>query len=272
MFRLTRENSSPLVFISIAFLILSAESAFALDTERLSPNDIHLVKMTLKLLKPFIDQKKSTGAMNLLTFEQLYAPLSARQKNILEEIRKQDPKQLGATAHTFGPSRQEGHFVKVPDQSIQKNGSPRRLPKQYLPQEVYEAYRKMMEAMQKNLGTVLYVDSGYRSPAYQLYLFLYYLPKHGYSIREANRFVALPGHSEHGAPEHQAIDFINEEGVNGEDNPEAFETLPEYRWLTQHAKTYGFFLSYPRDNRWGTSFEPWHWHYEAESVKRKTQN
>jgi len=202
--------------------------------------------------------------MNLLTFEELYAPLSARQKNLLEEIRKQDPRQLGATAHVFGPPRQEVHFVKVPDQNIQKNDSPLRLPKQYLSQEVYEAYQEMMETMKKELGRVLYVDSGYRSPAYQLYLFLYYLPKHHYSVREANRFVALPGHSEHGAPEHQAIDFINEEGINGEDNPEAFEALPEYRWLTQHAKTYGFFLSYPRDNPWGTSFEPWHWHYERD--------
>ena len=201
--------------------------------------------------------------MNLLTFEELHAPLSARQKNLLEEIRKQDPKQLGATAHAFGPPRQDVHFVKVPGQSIQKNGSPLPLPKQYLPQEVYEAYQEMMEAMKKDLGKVLYVDSGYRSPAYQLYLFLYYLPKHGYSIRENNKFVALPGHSEHGAPEQQAIDFINEGGINGEDHPEEFERLPEYAWLTRYAKRYGFFLSYPRNNRWGTSFEPWHWPYEG---------
>ena len=121
----------------------------------------------------------------------------------------------------------------------------------------------MMAAMQTALGKRLFVESGYRSPAYQLYLFLFYLPKHGDSITETNKFVALPGYSEHGNPHRQAIDFINEEGINGEDHPEEFEALPEYHWLQQHAGKYGFILSYPRDNTSHTSFEPWHWHYEG---------
>jgi D-alanyl-D-alanine carboxypeptidase len=133
---------------------------------------------------------------------------------------------------------------------------------QFLPINVHEAYEAMMVAMEQELGKRLYVESGYRSPAHQLYLFLVYLPKHNHSIRETNRFVALPGHSEHGAPSRQAIDFINAEGINGEENPEAFEVLPEYAWLTQQAPRFGFVLSYPRNNPWNTSFEPWHWHYE----------
>ena len=40
------------------------------------------------------------------------------------------------------------------------------------------------------------------------------LKNHSYSIRETAKFVALPGYSEHGDPNHQAIDFINENGVN----------------------------------------------------------
>jgi D-alanyl-D-alanine carboxypeptidase len=135
---------------------------------------------------------------------------------------------------------------------------------QYLPREALEAYERMMAAMQADLGQRLLVESGYRSPAYQLYLFLFYLPKHDHSMTETNRFVALPGHSEHGYPPRQAIDFINEEGINGEDDPAAFEALPEYRWLQEHAHAFGFFLSYPRDNPYGTAFEPWHWHYERQ--------
>ena len=201
--------------------------------------------------------------MNLLTFEELYTPLSETEKNFLEEIGKLDPKILGATAHSFSKRPKEPIFMKVPEQTIHRNGVSVPLPKQYLPRNVYTAYQEMVEAMRQDLGKALYVDSGYRSPAYQLYLFLRYLPKHRYSIRENNRFVALPGYSEHGAPERQAIDFINEEGINGEDNPDEFEALPEYQWLTEHAKKYGFILSYPRRNKWGTSFEPWHWHYEG---------
>lgn len=207
--------------------------------------------------------------MNLLTFEELYDPLSEEETHFLEGIQKMDPRQLGATHHTFDVSPPDTFFVKLPDQRMQRGGQWVILPKQYLPQEVYHAYQEMMAAMKEDLGKILYVESGYRSPAYQLYLFLYYLRKHHYSIRETNRFVALPGHSEHGAPERQAIDFINEEGINGEENPEEFERLPEYKWLTRHAKKYGFFLSYPRDNPWGTSFEPWHWHYEEETSNQK---
>ena len=121
----------------------------------------------------------------------------------------------------------------------------------------------MMEAMAKDLGKRLLVESGYRSPAYQLYLFLFYLPKHGWSVTETNRFGALPGPSEHANPAPQAIDFINEAGINGEDHPEEFEALPEYRWLQEHARRFGFALSYPRDNPHHTSFEPWHWHHEG---------
>jgi len=81
----------------------------------------------------------------------------------------------------------------------------------------------------------------------------------------ANRYVALPGHSEHGYPPRQAIDFINEEGINGEEIPEEFEALPEYAWLHQHAQRFGFALSYPRDNPHNTVFEPWHWHFTGEA-------
>jgi D-alanyl-D-alanine carboxypeptidase len=125
-----------------------------------------------------------------------------------------------------------------------------------------EAYQRMMAAMQADLGRRLLVESGHRSPAYQLYLFLYYMPKHDWSVKETNRFVALPGHSEHGNPNRQAIDFINQTGINGEDNPDEFEALPEYAWLQRRAGEFGFFLSYPRGNAQNTAFEPWHWHYE----------
>jgi len=245
-----------------ALFLLFVSSSFALDLERLTPTDIRLRKTILKTLKPIIDQKKHTGVMNVMPFEELYQPLSSRERQFLDDIRSVNPKTLGATAHAFGDPPADVFFVSVPVQWIDREGKRKALPRQFLPQPVYEAYTAMMRAMEKDLGKVLYIESGFRSPAYQLYLFLYYLSNHNYSIRENNRFVALPGHSEHGAPERQAIDFINEQGINGEEDPEAFEVLPEYVWLQQHAQEYGFVLSYPRGNPWGTSFEPWHWHFD----------
>ena len=113
-----------------------------------------------------------------------------------------------------------------------------------------------------DLGKRLLIESGYRSPAYQLYLFVFYLSNHRYSIRETNRFVALPGFSEHGSPDFQAIDFMTPEGINGEDRPEEFEELQEYGWLHARAHEFGFHLSYPRAGP--SAFEPWHWHWEAD--------
>ena len=101
---------------------------------------------------------------------------------------------------------------KIEGQKILKKGQPEEIGAQYLPPDVFYAFETMMAAMEKDLGRSLYVESGYRSPAYQLYTFLFYGPKHGYSLKETNRWVALPGHSEHGDPQRQAIDFINEKG------------------------------------------------------------
>ncbi len=84
-----------------------------------------------------------------------------------------------------------------------------------------------------------------------------------YSIRETVKYVALPGFSEHGAPSHQALDFINPDGINGEDNPAEFEALPEYAWLVKNAKRFGFTLSYPKAAAGtGITYEPWHWRWE----------
>ena len=212
-------------------------------------------------LEPLISAKKKDGTANLLTWQELYAPLTAPQRVFLDEFRSLRASALDATSHYFGES-QASDVVPVGPQQVLKDGASTPLDPQYLPRPVLEAYRRMMEAMAKDLGKRLLVESGYRSPAYQLYLFLFYLPKHGWSVIETNRFVALPGHSEHGNPARQAIDFINEAGINGEDHPEEFEALPEYRWLQEHARRFGFTLSYPRDNAYHTSFEPWHWHYE----------
>ncbi len=245
-----------------AWLSLSS-SASTLNVQRLEPAEIERLTSVLQTLDPLISAKKQDGTANLLTWEALYEPLAAEQRTFLDEFRALKAETLGATSHYFGESPNKADLVPVGPQSTSKEGHATPLDPQYLPRNVFAAYQRMMEAMQKDLGKRLLVESGYRSPAYQLYLFLYYLPKHGNSITETNRFVALPGYSEHGYPPRQAIDFINEGGVNGEDHPEEFESLPEYRWLQQHAKEFGFALSYPRDNPSHTSFEPWHWHFEA---------
>ena len=248
--------------VAAAWLVFTPQVS-ALNVQRLDPGESETLQAVLKALEPSITAKKQNGTANVLTWDELYEPLTPAHRIFLDAFRALKAETLGATSHYFGELSAAPDLVPVGPQQTVKDGASKPLDPQYLPRNVLNAYRRMMGAMQADLGKRLLVESGYRSPAYQLYLFLYYMPKHGYSVIETNKFVALPGHSEHGYPPRQAIDFINEAGINGEDHPEEFEALPEYRWLQGHAKAFGFYLSYPRDNPLHTSFEPWHWHYEG---------
>ena len=214
----------------------------------------------MQALNPFVDERKKLGSAPLITFEELYARLTPEQVAFLEEFRAVDPKALAGSSRRLPLPAPADRFVRLDRQLVLRDGKPVLLDAQYLPEQAFSAYQRMMAAMERDLGRRLLVESGYRSPAYQLYLFLFYMPKHQQSVRETNRHVALPGCSEHGSPSYQAIDFITPEGINGEDRPEEFEELQEYGWLHARAHEFGFFLSYPRGG--DSAFEPWHWHWE----------
>lgn len=67
---------------------------------------------------------------------------------------------------------------------------------------------------------------------------------------------APPGYSEHHSG--RAID-VSTEG-EGALEPE-FAGTAAYRWLSENAEKFGFVLSFPADNPYGYTFEPWHWCY-----------
>jgi hypothetical protein len=240
---------------------LPIPAAEALNVRRLEPEESRQRESIVASLDPLIQVKRKEGAAALLTWKELYEPLSAEQRKFLDDFRALRAEAIGATSRYFGDLADTSSIVPVGPQRFIKNGQEVTIDLQYLPSQTLEAYQRMMEAMEADLGRRLLVESGYRSSAYQLYLFLFYMPNHDLSIMESNRHVALPGHSEHGYPPQQAIDFINQEGVNGEYDPDAFEALPEFAWLQEHAAEHGFFLSYPRNNPSGSAYEPWHWHH-----------
>ena len=254
--------------LSVALAIPgTAHSAVTISSlDRLNGSEIPLLKSTLKVLDPLVNERKAAGTAPLLTFEELYAPLKPEQVDFLEAVRGLDPAQFKGSSRKLPPPSAGEIFVRLDHQLLLKEGKPTPLDPQYLPQAAFGAYQKMMAAMEQDLGKRLLVESGYRSPAYQLYLFAFYMPKHGYSIRETNRYVALPGCSEHGSPKQQAIDFITPAGINGEDRPEEFEELQEFGWLLHRAGDFGFHLSYPRGGP--SAYEPWHWHWGRRADSR----
>ncbi len=269
-------NLKKLFILGLMFVCFAQCAHAALDLDQLSDNDIQSVKQLIKKLEPFILARDKTKDLAKLTFDELYAQLNDDQKVFLESFQSLDAKELGVKIPYRGlASGKEdlvlivGQKVRVRDHKKEKTKKDRReLAPQFLPRDVYEKYNVMMAAMKKDIGKKLLVESGYRSSAYQLYLFVFYLQNHKYSIRETVKFVALPGYSEHGAPKHQAIDFINEDGINGEDNPSEFDVLPEFEWLQKHAEKFGFVLSYPKKAPVGITYEPWHWRCEEKNEKK----
>ena len=67
---------------------------------------------------------------------------------------------------------------------------------------------------------------------------------------------APPGYSEHHTG--RALDIATP-GV--EPLEEAFDATEAFAWLAANAVPFGFTLSYPRGNRHGFMYEPWHWFY-----------
>ncbi len=259
--------SALLLFAAIGI----SSPALALSPDGFNEREKETRLSIMRKLNPFVDQRKQAGDAPLITFGELQARLTPEQIAFLEEFKVLDPKQLAGSSRRLPQPALDTRFVRLDRQVVLKDGKPVRMDTQFLPEPAYEAYARMMAAMEQDLGKRLLVESGYRSPAYQLYLFLFYMPKHGYSVIETNRHVALPGCSEHGSPAFQAIDFITPAGINGEDRPEEFEELQEYGWLNARAKEFGFHLSYPRQGLSpqgtvpDTAFEPWHWHWEEKS-------
>ena len=100
--------------------------------------------------------------------------------------------------------------------------------------------------------------SGFRSYLHQKRLIEHHL-KNGRPIEAILTHIAIPGVSEHHTG--CAID------IHADGKPvleESFEESEEFNWLAKNAVRYGFHLSYPRSNKLGIIYEPWHWFFREE--------
>ena len=114
------------------------------------------------------------------------------------------------------------------------------------------AWKKMRESAAHD-GIVLLPLSGFRSIARQTKLIRKKLAT-GRTIDSILRFVAAPGFSEHHTG--RALDIGSLEHLELDEH---FARTAAYRWLRRRAGEFGFHLSYPRGNRHGIGYEPWHW-------------
>jgi D-alanyl-D-alanine carboxypeptidase len=85
----------------------------------------------------------------------------------------------------------------------------------------------------------------------------------GLSLEDILCVSAPPGYSEHHSG--RAVDVTSE----GLPPLEAeFEDSAAFRWLSDNARRFGFFLSFPRQNPFGYAYEPWHWCFVPASLQR----
>jgi zinc D-Ala-D-Ala carboxypeptidase len=115
---------------------------------------------------------------------------------------------------------------------------------------------KAMIAVAKKDGIILRGVSCFRSISYQRTVFCNpaKLASQGGLVGRA-RSSAPPGYSEH------ATGYVVDFGVGDADLVAAFATRPMGKWLAANAGKFGFEMSFPKGNKQGVTFEPWHWRW-----------
>jgi D-alanyl-D-alanine carboxypeptidase len=129
-----------------------------------------------------------------------------------------------------------------------------------------QAYREM-EAAARQSGVVLAPISGFRSVDDQNYLFFGKKAERGQVASERAKVSAPPGYSEHHTG--YAID-IGDANVPATNLSPDFDKTSAFRWLQANAAFYSFELSFPKGNKQGVSYEPWHWRYTGDSHSLET--
>lgn len=206
-----------------------------------------------------IEKEKDKKGFRVVTFDKLFDLLNKNEVDFIQELLKLDLLKYGFKGKFFGIHNVPNNLVEVKNQQYKLNSNLKDIDTQYLPQEGFNAYESLNKNLYKDIKKKLLVLSGYRSPAYQTFVFLWYLKFYKFDFAKTIKRAAIPGYSEHGFPDRQAIDFITETGQPSEDNPLDFEKTAEYKWLKEYAEKFSFYETNPPNNKLGTMYEPWHW-------------
>jgi zinc D-Ala-D-Ala carboxypeptidase len=121
------------------------------------------------------------------------------------------------------------------------------------------AWRAMKIAASSD-GVVLRIVSAFRTIERQAGIVRAKIEK-GLSLEAILCASAPPGFSEHHSG--RAID-VTTDGVRPLEAE--FEHTRAFFWLSTNAGRFGFALSYPPNNRYGYTYEPWHWCFETAKV------
>jgi LAS superfamily LD-carboxypeptidase LdcB len=201
-----------------------------------------------------------------VTLDRLRTLLSAAQRAVVDQIIDLDPRDYGVSAPYAGDLEPvPADLVKVSGQRYSEHGEQKVIREKCVPRHVFDAYVRMNDAfMTEHRNRKLLIQSGYRSPAYQVVVFINWLIN-GYAgdIAKTIRHASPPRYSQHTIASKAAIDFKSIDGSPSSGHPEDFKDTVEYAWLRQHGGEFSFYESWPEGNEYGMRAEPWHWQYRS---------
>ena len=134
---------------------------------------------------------------------------------------------------------------------------------------VHKKCKDAFDKMQKDalsVGIELKIISGYRSSKYQIEIFkCKFKDKNNPTEEEFKKRLSVSAPS--GFSEHHTGLAIDINSVEDD-----FAGTQEAIWLENNAPKYGFELSFPKNNKQGLSYEPWHWRYVGDEDCRMIFN
>jgi LAS superfamily LD-carboxypeptidase LdcB len=222
---------------------------------------------TLKTFPATFESLASQGILTpIVTLDELRASLSAEQLAIFDQIMNLRPRDYGVNTPYAGDLEPvPADLVKVSGQRYIAAGEQKTLGDKYVPRHIFEAYVRLNQAfVAEHPDRELLIQSGYRSPAYQIVVFINWLiSAYGGDIAKTIRHASPPNYSQHTIASKAAIDFKNVDGLPSDDNPGDFKDTVEYAWLRGHGSDFNFYESWPEGNEFGMRAEPWHWQYRS---------
>lgn len=242
---------------------MTGEFAVSIDRSILPQHDrdaIHAMLARFDVLK-----QNTEKPLVLITFDDLLHKVVScpDEENLVSRLLALQPKAFGFNGTFFGIEETWPKMDAISGQKYTLNDEQRVIPTQYLPHHVNEAFGEMNNVIANDIKKRLLIESGFRSPAYQLIVVMHYLRHNEFSLERTLKRVALPGYSEHGSTKQQGLDVITIEGIPTHKDPHAFIHTDEYAWLVDNARFFGFQMSYTDGNADGVMFEPWHWSYRG---------
>ncbi len=112
-----------------------------------------------------------------------------------------------------------------------------------------------MKGQAEKEGVILNVVSAFRAVGKQKAIIQKKMES-AQPISKILQVCAAPGYSEHHTG--RALDLTS---TDCDPLSEMFESTEAFNWLIENANFYSFSLSYPKVNKAGISYEPWHWAY-----------